>query len=167
LGEVQSFKRFDGRRELVSEQRCRYIKIRHPEVGIVIRMLSKALGGPDAYEVEQIAQRLAHVHIDHKDFRACINSYDRPDTTFYCDPLYYGAVPYRKGIPPFMDCDHEDLAKLLANVHGKWLLTYNDHPRIRELYEGFKTYEVVTRLNTDKMATANRRPFRQLIIRNY
>ncbi|HYB84958.1 MAG TPA: hypothetical protein VED86_06480 [archaeon] len=52
-------------------------------------------------------------------------------------------------------------------VQGKWLLTYNDHPRIRELYEGFKISEVVTRLNTDKMATANRRPFRQLIIRNY
>jgi hypothetical protein len=35
------------------------------------------------------------------------------------------------------------------------------------MYKGFKISEVVTRLNTDKMATANRRPFRQLIIRNY
>lgn len=59
------------------------------------------------------------------------------------------------------------LPKILAKVQGRWLLTYNDHPHIRELYKGFKISEVVTRLNTDKMATANRRPFRQLIIRNY
>lgn len=65
-------------------------------------------------EVEQIAQRLAHVHIDHKDFRACIRSYDRPDrphTFFYCDPPYYGAVPYRKKIPPFTEQCHESLAQ--------------------------------------------------------
>jgi DNA adenine methylase len=118
-------------------------------------------------EVEQIAQRLAHIHIDHRDFRSCIKTYDRPDTTMYCDPPYYHATPYRKGIPPFTEECHQDLAKILAKVHGKWLLTYNDHPRIRELYKGFKISEVVTRLNTDKLATANRRPFRQLIIRNY
>ena len=118
-------------------------------------------------EVEEIAQRLAHVHIDHKDFRRCVQSYDRPDTTFYCDPPYFGSVPYRKGIPAFMETVHQDLASLLKGIQGKFLLTYNDHPRVRELYKGFKMSEVVTRLNTDKLATANRRPFRQVIIRNY
>jgi len=63
--------------------------------------------------------------------------------------------------------DFLDLSTLLSKVRGKWLLTYNDHPRIRELYKGYKISEVVTRLNTDKMPTANRRLFRQLIIRNY
>jgi DNA adenine methylase len=83
------------------------------------------------------------------------------------DPPYYGSVPYRKGIPPFTDADHVDLAKVLAKIHGKSLLTYNDYPRIRELYKDFKISEVATRLNTDKMATADRRSFRQVIIRNY
>jgi hypothetical protein len=57
--------------------------------------------------------------------------------------------------PPFTEECHLDLAKILAKVHGKWLLTYNDHPRIRKLYRDFKISEVVTRLNTDKSATAN------------
>jgi hypothetical protein len=35
------------------------------------------------------------------------------------------------------------------------------------MYKGFRISEVVTRLNTDKMATANRRPFQQLMIRSY
>ena len=118
-------------------------------------------------EVERIAQRLAHVHIDHKDFRRCIRSYDRPDTMFYCDPPYYSTVPYRKGIPPFREESHVDLATLLSKIQGRFLLTYNDHSRVRELYKAFKVSEVVSRLNTDKMATANRRLFRQLVIRNY
>jgi hypothetical protein len=45
------------------------------------------------------------------------------------------------------------------------MLTYNDHPRVRELYKDFKISQAVTHLNTDKTTTANRRPFRQLIIR--
>jgi len=87
--------------------------------------------------------------------------------THNCDPPYYGTVPYRKGIPPFTERSHMELASLLRGIQGKFLLTYNDHPSIRKLYTGFKISEVVTRLNTDKTATANRRPFRQLIIRNY
>lgn len=118
-------------------------------------------------EVEQIAQRLIGVQIDHKDFQECIRCYDRANVAMYCDPPYYGAVPYRKKIPPFTEQCHLDLARILAKLRCKWLLTYNDHPRIRELYKGFKTTEVATRLNTDKMATANRRLQRQLIIRNY
>lgn len=118
-------------------------------------------------EVDQIAQRLAHVQIDCKDFRRCIKTYDRPDTFFFCDPPYYAAAQYRHGTPPFSEADHEALAKLLRDVEGKWLLTYNDHPRIRELYKGFKVIEVATKLNTDKMATVKRRVQRQLIITNY
>jgi len=87
---------------------------------------------------------------------------------------YYGpflfwslaVVQYRRKIPLFTEERHLDLDEILARVQGKWL-TYNDHPRIRELYKGFKISEVATRLNTDKMATANRRLQRQLIIRNY
>lgn len=91
--------------------------------------------------------------IDHKDFHECIECYDCPNIIMYLDSPYYGAGPYRKKIPPFTEQCHVDLAKL----HAKWLLTYNDHSRIRELYKDSEIAEVATRLNTDKMATANRR----------
>jgi len=117
-------------------------------------------------EVETIARRLQHVYLDHLDFRRCIRNWDRPDTFFFLDPPYFGTVPYRKGIKAFTAQDHEDLATLLRDVKGKWLLTYNDHPSVRALYNDFKMVEVATKLNTDKMAV-NRRLQRQLIIRNY
>jgi len=114
-------------------------------------------------EVETIARRLQNVYLDHLDFRRCIKNWDRSDTFFYCDPPYFGTVPYRKGIPAFTGQDHGDLASLLHHTKGKWLLTYNDHPRVVELYAGDRRIAVSTALNTDKMA-ANRRRQRQLII---
>jgi DNA adenine methylase len=122
-------------------------------------------------EVETIARRLQRVSIDHLDFRRCMRNWDRPDTCFYLDPPYFDSTTYRKGIPAFTEQDHEDLAKILAKVQGKWLLTYNDHPRIRELYSDYGIKPVSTALNTDKGKRGEslweRRNFPQLIITNY
>jgi len=117
-------------------------------------------------EVETIARRLQHVYIDRLDFRRCIRNWDRPDTIFFLDPPYFGTLPYRRCVKAFTVQDHEDLAKLLQGVDGKWLLTYNDDARVRALYKDFEMIEVVTSLNTDKMAL-KRRLQRQLIITNY
>jgi DNA adenine methylase len=117
-------------------------------------------------EVETIARRLQHVYFDHLDFRRCIRNWDRPDTIFFLDPPYYGTVPYRKGVKAFTARDHEDLAQLLQSLEGRWLLTYNDDPRVRALYKRFEMIEVATSLNTDKLSL-KRRLQQQLIIANY
>ena len=82
-------------------------------------------------KVMEVVAALSSVHLEimkyHKDFRPRAQSYDRPDTMFYCNPAYYGAAPYRKKIQPFTEECHLDLAKIPAKFHGKWLLTYNDH----------------------------------------
>jgi len=36
----------------------------------------------------------------------------------------------------FGETDHARLAALLSNCEGKWLLSYNDCPKIRSLYGG-------------------------------
>jgi DNA adenine methylase len=117
-------------------------------------------------EVETIARRLQHVYIDNLDFRRCIRNWDRPDTIFFLDPPYFETVAYRKAVKAFTAQDHEELAKLLHGVDGKWLLTYNDEVRVRALYKDFEMIEIATSLNTDKMAV-KRRLQRQLIITNY
>lgn len=30
------------------------------------------------------------------------------------------------------------ISRILRHAKGKWLLTYDDHPKIRELYRGFR-----------------------------
>jgi len=112
-----------------------------------------------------VSKRLENVQIEELDFRECIKRYDRPWTLFFCDPPYYGVKRYKY---VFSEEDHEDLAKLLRRVKGKWLLTYNDHPRIRHLYAGFpllvKKLSVHGALVKDKKS---RLTWDQLIIANY
>jgi len=90
-------------------------------------------------EIKQISQRLKAVQIDHLDFRKCIKHWDDPNTLFYLDPPYHGRQYYRK---KFLQEDHEDLKRMLEETRGKWLLTYNDDPWIREAYSRFHIRKV-------------------------
>jgi len=115
-------------------------------------------------EVETFSARLAGVYIDHLDFRVCIKNWDGPDTFFYADPPYFGLRPYRI---PFSEQDHGDLARILRGMRGKWLLTINDHPFIRDLYKGYMAVKSITRLQIRKIIGGSRPPLPPLIIINY
>lgn len=72
--------------------------------------------------------------IERRDFREIIADFDQPFAFFYLDPPYYDKEKlYRM---PFSKEDHEDLAELLMGIKGKFLLSYNDCPEVRNLYEG-------------------------------
>lgn len=119
-------------------------------------------------EIESIARRLQHVYIDHLDFRRCLKNWDREDTFFFLDPPYLDSTPYRRGLRPFTLRDHMDLAAATRRLQGKWLLTYNDCPKIRELYSDRRIIPVATKLNVDKVSSGqHRRVFHQLIVTNY
>lgn len=119
-------------------------------------------------EVEAIARRLQHVYIDHLDFRRCIRNWDREDTFFFLDPPYLDSTPYRRGLRPFTLKDHTDLAATAHAIRGKWLLTYNDSPRVRELYRDCCMINAATSLQTQKVHRGeHRRQFNQLMIANF
>jgi DNA adenine methylase len=143
----------------------------HPEKGWRFAITTREGGSRfdnGLHELEAVAERLHGVYIDHLDFRRCIKNWDSPATFFSVDPPYYGATAYRRCVKAFTVKDHEDLAKILAKVEGKWLLTYNDHPRVRELYAGHKFKHLSNPMNTNIMAMGQTRPRqRQLVISNY
>ena len=61
------------------------------------------------------------------------------NTLIYLDPPYYekGATLYMNH---YADDDHERLAtKLGKNSRANWVLTYDDHSKIRSLYAGHQT----------------------------
>jgi DNA adenine methylase len=82
------------------------------------------------------SERLKRVTIERMDFARLIAEYDAADTFFYLDPPYYGNEVYYEG-KHFGKGDHERLRDALAKVKGKWLLSYNDHHEIRDLYKAF------------------------------
>lgn len=58
--------------------------------------------------------------------------YDIPNALLYLDPPYYGTEKYYQA--QFAKDDHIRLCKVLENVEGKFILSYNDCEYIRNLY---------------------------------
>ena len=68
------------------------------------------------------------------DFEDFLNDYPG---YVYCDPPYVDAesVYYFKRGQSF---DHHRFAEVLKSRESGWLLSYNDHPLVRELYAGYQ-----------------------------
>lgn len=107
-----------------------------------------APSGPPGLQIENLSERLLEVHWRLKDTYIenlsafdCIRRYDRPETLFYLDPPYFEtSQDYAAGF------DEQDLLRLasqLAGIQGKFLLSLNDHPRVREIFQAF-TFRRVT-----------------------
>ena len=105
------------------------------------------------------------VIIENRDFETLIRLYDRPDSFFYCDPPYFGTEDYYFDVG-FTREDHVRLRDALGSIQGKFLLSYNDHPEIRELYTGFYV-EAVSRQNNMAQRYENGAEYREVFIANY
>ena len=89
--------------------------------------------------IQQLEGRLANVVIENQDFETLIHHYDRPDTFFYLDPPYFSTEDMYA--VEFAWADHVRLRDTAAAMQGKFLLSYNDCPEIRELYDGFPVFD--------------------------
>ncbi len=102
--------------------------------------------------------------IENLGFEKLIKIYDRPTAAFYCDPPYYGAEKYY-GVP-FSDDDHQRLRDTLGNIKGKFILSYNSHDYIKELYKDYHIEEI-SRSNNLAAKYEKGATYGELIIRNY
>nr|WP_244110403.1 hypothetical protein [Burkholderia cenocepacia] len=78
--------------------------------------------------------KLAGAYIERLDWAACIDRYDRAHTFFYLDPPYYQTERY--GVP-FPFAEYEKTAQRLRSLKGRGILSLNDHPEIRRVFDGF------------------------------
>ena len=111
--------------------------------------------------------RLQKVVIENKDFEKLIDQYDRPESFFYCDPPYFETEDYYEDVG-FTKADHIRLADRLSSIEGKYLLSYNDCPEIRELYESRGAHiESISRLSNIAQRYEAGKQYDELIISNY
>lgn len=114
--------------------------------------------------IEQLGERLANAVIEHQDFEVLIRHYDRPDAFFYCDPPYFTSeYVYDCG---FTWEDHLRLKNVLAEAKGKWLVSYNDCPEIRELYQAYDQFGF-KRIHSMVQKYEAGKEFPELLIGNY
>jgi len=87
---------------------------------------------------DMVRERLKRVTILNRDFGRLFEAVDGPDTFYYLDPPYMCATEntryYRY---TFSEEDHGRLLVYLYQLEGKFILSYGDDPRIRELYSDF------------------------------
>ena len=115
-------------------------------------------------DVRAIHERLRNVVLECLDFEEVLRRYDRPHTLFYCDPPYYGLTGYGPHLP-FGREDHERLAALLETVKGRFLLSINDDPLIRDLYAWARTERATVRYTVGRKKTG--KASAELVIRNF
>lgn len=114
--------------------------------------------------IQELQDRMANVVVENQDFETLIKHYDRPDAFFYLDPPYFSTEDmYEVG---FGWDDHVRLRDTLKNIKGKFLLSYNDCTKIRELYNGFSMFDF-SRVHSMAQRYEAGKEFKELLIGNY
>jgi DNA adenine methylase len=112
--------------------------------------------------LEEIHERLARVVIECLPYEAFLARYDRTGALFYLDPPYYGCESYY-GRGMFARSDFARIAEILRGLQGRFIMSINDVPPIRELFDGFAMRQVET---TYTGGQAKRVPALELLISN-
>jgi len=111
--------------------------------------------------IESAHNRLARVQIECLPYEKILDRFDGPTTLFYLDPPYWGRSLYRFNLG---DADFEKLEERLSAIRGKFVLSLNDVPEVRELFKRFTIREI------DIFYTAQQKAgkrFRELLITNF
>lgn len=107
--------------------------------------------------------RLARVFIECKPYDQVIERFDKPGTLFYVDPPYWDCEKdYGEGV--FSREDFGRLAALLGAVKGKFILSLNDTPGVRETFGDFHIEAVKTRYS---VAATKKAEAAEVLITNF
>jgi DNA adenine methylase len=132
------------------ERACRFLYLQRTCFGGKIegRSFGVSADNPGRFDVtklgpalEAIHERLAGVVIERLPYADLLRRYDRAEALFYLDPPYWGSErDYGDGV--FGRQDFERLAELLGRLQGRFMLSINDRPEIREIFAAFALEEV-------------------------
>ena len=113
--------------------------------------------------LEEAHQRLARVVVENLPYADFIQRYDRPATLFYLDPPYWGHEAYY-GRELFGRDEFTRLAELLRGLQGRFILSINDVPEVRELFAWASIEAVDVPYFAANARTSERRRKGELII---
>jgi len=105
--------------------------------------------------------RLTQVVIENLKWQEMIKRYDRPETFFYLDPPYWKAQYYKHNMTKLED--YHEMAEILGAVKGKFILSINDLPEIRDVFKQFNIKPVILKYSVSK---GNMTEGKELLITN-
>lgn len=113
--------------------------------------------------LEDVHARLSGVTIECLDFEEFLRRYDAPGSLFYLDPPYWGSEGDYG--PIFERGDFERMERALRGLRGRFILSLNDRPEVRETFAGFQLTEVETTYSIGAKP-GSRGSRKELLIRN-
>jgi DNA adenine methylase len=87
--------------------------------------------------LEELHERLVGVTVECLPWQQLIARYDKPQTLFFLDPPYYG-VENDYGAGLFRREEYAELAAVLEALQGRFIMTLNDVPAVRQTFAGFR-----------------------------
>ncbi|MDP7142703.1 MAG: DNA adenine methylase [Alphaproteobacteria bacterium] len=117
-----------------------------------------------ATALEDVHERLSSVVIECLDYKDFIKKYDHEGCLFYLDPPYFDCEDdYGKGM--FEQSEFAVMAECLKAIEGRFIMSINDTPQIREIFKDFHFSEVGLKYSVG--GGANQVAAKELIIMNY
>lgn len=152
------------------ERAARFYFLLRSSFGAMTRTYGVDKRNPDRFNMDKYKKdlaltinRLRRVAIENLDFEDFIKKYDSKDTLFYLDPPYYGCEnDYGKAL--FKRDDFIRLKKTLDDIQGKFVLSLNDVPPVREIFKGYNFKEVELLYTVSKSGNTKAK---EVIISNY
>ncbi|CAI3958460.1 DNA-adenine methylase (Dam) (PDB:4GOL) [Commensalibacter communis] len=113
-------------------------------------------------KIRSLHERLSGVFLDCLPYEECIKRQDKPGTLFYLDPPYFGTEDYYQDF--FSKNDFHKLASLLKTIKGHFILSINNIPETRELFNTFQLEVVNIKYSCNAKTT---KMSEELIVTNY
>ncbi|MEP7043323.1 MAG: DNA adenine methylase [Dokdonella sp.] len=113
-------------------------------------------------DLSQAHLRLARVTIEHLEWQACVDRYDRAGTLFFLDPPYWKTQGYGDA---FGRDQYDLLAKAMSAMKGRAILTINDHPEMARVFRPFRVQKVGIKYTIGGMGKSAATG--ELIVRNW
>ncbi|NKJ43200.1 DNA adenine methylase [Novosphingobium sp. SG720] len=142
------------------ERAARFLYLQKLTFGgkVAQRTFGVATDGPARFDVAKVGpvleaahERLSSVVIERLPWSDFLARYDRPGTLFYLDPPYFGCeTDYGRDL--FDRSQFEAMAEQLRGIKGRFILSLNDRPEVRRIFEGFAIEAVPVRYTVGGMA---------------
>ena len=116
---------------------------------------------PKLRKIPKYAEYMKNTNVLNQDYKSVIKSNDSKDTYFYLDPPYESS----KKLYAKSDFNYEELADVLSKVKGKFVLSLNDSPNIRNLFKQFKIRGIRVEGHSESSIGAKTR--QEVIIKNF
>lgn len=127
------------------QRAARFLYLQRTSFGgkVVGQGFGTAPGYPGRFDVtklqpmlEAVHDRLSAVVIERMRWADFIGRYDRPGTLFYLDPPYFRSEK-DYGAEMFDRSEFAQMAEVLAGIKGRFILSINDTPEMRQMFALF------------------------------